>query len=431
MDNQFHNQTSRLGAPSGHEKDAAPYPSASLSRSRPYVTEFSMSDRTSLLMIDAKPRRISYASSLGRTLLGWASRHLQFLLTVMLPTTLVALYLLLIATPQYISEAHFVVHGPTSQQSFSLANLLQSSGSSGSEDTYVVQDYMQSRDAAEILVKNDELLNIFNRPEADFFARYTTFFRKNDFEHFYTYYKRHIYAELDSTTEISTLEVRTFRAKDSQHIARALLDASEALVNEMNRRQRANTIQSAVQEVDISEQRLRNINTQLAAYRNKTSMLDPLLQSTPMLGSITTLQNLLTGARMQLSQLKLSVPSSPLIVVYERQISILEDQISHSESQITGPDTSLVPKITGYDDLVLQRALEERILAGATEALETAKAQANRQMIYVDEVAQPNTPDWPAYPRNMVVLVIVFFSFLGIHVMARLLMAGAREHSLQ
>ncbi|KAB8123961.1 capsule biosynthesis protein [Komagataeibacter medellinensis] len=364
----------------------------------------------------------------------WFFRHWPFMLWVVLPTFLTALYLTLVATPQYISEAHFVVRGRSGQSSISLSSILQSSGGGGgatSENTYVVQDYMQSRDAAALLIKQDGLLDIYARSEADFIARFPFFMFKNDFEHFYNYYKRHVLVEQDTETDISILKVRSFRAADSRKIARALLDASENLVNDINRRQRENLIHATSREVQEAENKLRDINQKLAEYRNTIAQIDPLRQSVPMVSFVTSLQNMLTSTNMQLNQLRASAPGSPLIAAYERQAAILADQIRKSGSQITGSDQSLVPKITGYDDLMIQRELEQRILASNVASLEVAKQQANQQMIYVDEIAQPNEPDWPEYPRNIVVLFIVFMSFFILYIMVRLLIESAREKNLE
>ncbi|MCF3635661.1 capsule biosynthesis protein [Komagataeibacter intermedius] len=352
---------------------------------------------------------------------------------VVLPTGLVFLYLTLIATPQYISEAHFVVRGRSGQSGISLSNILQSSGGSGatSENTYVVQDYMQSRDAAELLVKQNNLLDVYRRPEADFVARYPMFGLPQDFEHFYKYYKRHVLVEQDSETNISILTVRTFRADDSQKIARALLDAGENLVNDINRRQRENLIHATLMEVQASEAKLRDINQKLAEYRNVIALIDPMRQSVPMISFVTTLQNMLTTTNMQLGQLRKSAPNSPLIAAYQRQADILTEQIKKSGGEITGSNDSLVPKITGYEDLMVQREIQQRILVSNVASLEAAKQQANQQMVYVDEVAQPNAADWPEYPRNILVLVITFFSTLGLYIMGRLLVAGAQERNIR
>lgn len=378
--------------------------------------------------------RYQEASLLAR-ILNWFREHIYFVAFVLGPTVITFLYLTLIATPQYISEAHFVVRGHSSQSGISLTSILQSSSGGGSgatsENTYVVQDYMQSRDAAELLIKKNQLLDVYSRPEADFVARYPFFLGSKNFEHFYLYYKRHVLVEQDSETNISILTVRTFRAEDSQKIARALLDAGENLVNEINRRQRENLIRATQAEVQAAEAKLRDINQKLAEYRNVVALIDPLRQAVPMAGFVTSLQNMLTSTQMQLDQLRQSAPNSPLIAAYQHQADVLSDQIKKSGNEITGSDTSLVPKITGYEDLMVQREIQQKILLSNVASLEGAKQQANQQMIYVDEVAQPNAADWPEYPRNIIVLVIVFFSCLGLFVMARLLIAGAQERHLR
>lgn len=375
----------------------------------------------------------SFLVRLGNRLRNVVMNHTPFMIFVVLPTSLVFLYLTLIATPQYVSEAHFVVRGRSGQSGISLSSILQSSGGSGatSENTYVVEDYMQSRDAAELLIKQNNLLDIYKRPEADFFARYPMFGMPQDFEHFYLYYKRHVLVEQDSETNISILTVRTFRAEDSQKIARALLDAGENLVNEINRRQRENLIHATSLEMQASETKLRDINQKLAEYRNVVALIDPMRQSVPMINFVTTLQNMLTTTNMQLGQLRQSAPNSPLIAAYQRQADILSEQIKKSGGEITGSNNSLVPKITGYDDLMVQREIQQRILASNVASLEAAKQQADQQMIYVDEVAQPNAADWPEYPRNIIVLIITICSTLGLYVMGRLLIAGAEERNLR
>lgn len=372
--------------------------------------------------------------SLLTKILNWFRGHIYFVIFVLGPTFITLLYLSLIATPQYISEAHFVVRGHSAQSGISLSSILQSSSggsSSTSENTYVVQDYMQSRDAAELLIKKNKLLDVYSRPEADFLARYPFFLFQRNFEHFYNYYKRHVLVEQDSETNISILTVRTFRAEDSQKIARALLDAGENLVNDINQRQRENLIRATSAEVKTAESKLRDLNQKLAEYRNVVALIDPMRQSGPMVGFVTSLQNMLTSTQMQLNQLREAAPNSPLISAYQHQADVLSEQIKKSGSEITGSDTSLVPKITGYEDLMVQRDIQQRILLSNVASLEGAKQQANQQMIYVDEVAQPNAADWPEYPRNIVVLVIVFFSCLGLFVMGRLLIAGAQERHLR
>lgn len=70
----------------------------------------------------------SFLTRVGNWFRNLIQNHLPFMIFVVLPTGLVFLYLTLIATPQYISEAHFVVRGRSGQSGISLSNILQSSG---------------------------------------------------------------------------------------------------------------------------------------------------------------------------------------------------------------------------------------------------------------------------------------------------------------
>ncbi len=356
---------------------------------------------------------------------------MPFLLFVMLPTLLAGIYYFGIAAPQYVSEAHFVVRGQGSQPSGMLSSLLLSGGGgSASEDTYAVEDYVMSRDAAQEMLRTQSLKTVFDRPEGDRLARFPNPFGRNTFEHFFHYYQNHVTAELDSTTSISTLTVRTFRAADSQRIAVALLASGERLVNRMNARQRENMISSAAREVDEAEDRLRGVAAQMADYRNREALLDPLKQSVPMMKDISDLQTMLTTTQVQIAQLRTSAPNSPLIPVYERRTAALKQQIVQSARGITGSDQSLVPKITVYDDLTIQRDLAEKQLTAAAAALGTAKAQADRQALWLEQITAPNLADYPVYPRSAVSVLVVFASLLGLYLIARLVISGAREHKI-
>ncbi len=358
--------------------------------------------------------------------------HLPFLLVVMLPTLLAAIYFFAVASPQYVSEAQFVVRGQNNQSPGMLSSLLQTAGGGGSatEDTYVVQNYMMSRDAAKYLIRTQDLRAVFDRPGADLLARFPNPFHGRTFEHFFRHYQSQVAAELDSTTGISTLTVRTFRPDDSQRVAGALLGAAEQLVNRMNERQRENMISSSEHEVADAERALRDVSARIGAYRNREALLDPMKQSAPILKDIDDLQTMLSTTQVQIAQLRASAPNSPLLPVYERRVQALRAQIALTGTTVTGSDQSLVPKITAYDDLTIQRELLEKQLETSTAALETAKVQADRQQLFLDPVVQPNEPDYAAYPRGIVSTLVVFVSVLGLYLMGRLLIAGAREHRI-
>lgn len=363
------------------------------------------------------------------------SRGWVFFTVVVLPTLIMAFYLLFIAAPQYVSETHFLVRGKSMNSSAlgGMSSLLEG-GHGGSQDTYAVQDYMISRDALRMLVQQVNIKAIFNRPYADFYAKFPSFFTRNDFESFYNFYQNHIKAQLDAETGISHLTVRSFSAEDSQHIAQALLSAGERLVNEMNDRQRYNTLHAAQIELIDTLKELHDTEMKLASYRYTNEIIDPMKQAIPMMGTELSLETTLSMIEAEKKQLDITTPSSPLRKVYEQRIASIKAQMQKAQSHITGKGMgtpSLIPKLLGYDELTIRKAIIEKKIVAETNALEMAKAQADRQMLYVTVVAQPNLPDYPVYPRNIVFLLITFFTALGIYITGKLLVSGAREHALQ
>lgn len=360
-------------------------------------------------------------------------RHWVFLLVVVLPTFLMAIYLWAIAAPQYISETHFLVRGKSQGLSGmgGLASLLESTHG-GTQDTYAVQDYIISRDAMQMLVHKEGLLNVFNPPHADFWARFPSLFTRKDSESFYQYYRNHIKAQIDAETGISHLTVRAFSPEDAQRIAQRLLVAGEQLVNEMNERQRHNMLATAQQELNETFRELHNAELQLASYRYTNEIIDPVRQATPMVGAAISLETTLSMIEAEKAQLDRTAPGSPLRQVYEQRIKSIKSQLGRAQSHITGHQgLSLVPKLLGYEELEVQKKLLEKRIAIETSAVEIAKGEVDRQMMYITVVAQPSLPDYPEYPRNTIFLLITFFTALGVYVTGALLVSGAREHNLQ
>lgn len=355
-------------------------------------------------------------------------RNAPFLLLVLLPTLVTAGYLYLVASDQYVSEARFVVRGPSQQAPGPLSTLLQSAGVSRAQDeTYAVQDYMLSRDALTELVNQNAVRDVFARPEADALSRFPSPIGGETFEHLFKYYLKHVDVQMDTTSGVSELTVKAFRAADSQAVAAALLAAGERLVNRMNERERENTLKDARGEVRLAEDRLQAVSARIADFRNKQSLLDPNKQSVPMLQAIANLQSKLTSVKLELSQL---APNSPLIGGTRQRALAIEAQIDDAKTKITGDDSSLVPKIREFDMLSLERDFADKQLASATTSLESARVNAIRQELYLEAIVQPNAADYAAFPRRGATLAVVFASLFGLYVTGTLLLAGAREHKL-
>ena len=350
-------------------------------------------------------------------------------LCVGLPTVLATVFLFGFAADQYVSEAKFVVRGAAGGQPSLLSGLLSTSGlSRAQDDTFAVQDYILSRDALEELNRKIAVREVFNRPEADLLSRFPMPFFPDTFEHLYKHYLGKVEIAFDSTTGVTQLIVRAYRAEDAAKMAGALLAGGEQLVNRMNERQRQNTMRDARREVSDAEARVQKVAADLATYRTRAELLDPNKQSVSMLQGIADMTTRMTVSKTQLGELQRSSPNSPLIESLKRRVVVMQGQIDEARAKITGSGNSMVPQITEFDALTLQREFADRQLSSAIAFLDTARLTADRQQLYLDQIVKPNVADWAAYPKRLIDIAVVFATCFGIYTIAKLLLAGAREH---
>lgn len=359
------------------------------------------------------------------------SLNIWFWAIVGLPTLLAGVYFFGIASDLYVSEVKFVVRGPSKSAVSALSAMLSSTaGPAVSEDTFAVHDYLMSRDAVRRLEREDDLRALLSRPEGDFISRFPGFrFWRRDFEALYDAYSRFVSVEVDSTSGVSTLQVKAYRPEDAQRMATALMLFSEQLVNALNERARHDALAAFQREVDTTEARIAKIQDELTVYRVKQNMLDPKSASAGPLELVGQMNAQLATAKGRLAEIAKDSPHSPQIRLYKTRIASLERLIAEERSKITGDSNSVATAAGEYERLDVQKLLAEKQLASAFTSLEAARLEAQRQQLYLETIAQPNVADYPLYPKRFIAFATVLVSCLLAYGIAWLLIASVREHA--
>jgi len=357
---------------------------------------------------------------------------LGFLLIVVLPTLLSGIYYFGIAADQFVSEARFVVRSSTrSAPSGGLGSFLTNVGISRSQDdTFPVNDFIMSRDAAKLLVDNQQLRSILSRPEADLVARFPNFYTRDTFEDLFKRYKDLVTVTLDSSSGISALSVKSFRARDSLMVATALLTDAEALVNRMNARARHDAITVAQSEVDRAEKRVSDVQAALTKFRTVQNTLDPTKASTGLLEMIGRLSQESASSKAQLSELLRTSPQSPQIPGLRNRVGALDRQIAEEQRKIVGDNSSIATSLGDYERLLLSREFADKSLSSAIGSLEAARVEAQRQQLYLEHVVEPNLADAALYPKRYNGTAVVLLTCLLVYSIGWLLLAGVREHTV-
>lgn len=352
-----------------------------------------------------------------------------FLGTVVVPTVLATAYFSFIASDIYVSESRFVVRSPQRQsQSGSLSALLQGTGfSRAQDDTYPVIDYIESRDALKELNRGNYILDAYGN-RGDLLSRFLRQF-DDSFESLWKYYNKRVVAvEFDTTSAITTLQVRSFTSQDAVKINESLLELSEHLINRMNERAAKDMVQFARAEVDAAAVKAKDAAAALAAYRKSNTVFDPDRQSALQLQQVTALQAQLFSAQTQLSQLQAIAPQNPQIPVLKANIAAVEKQIQEATGGVTGAKGSLSDKATSYTRLQLDSQFADKQLASAMAALENARAEAQRKQLYLERLVQPNQPDVAIEPKRLKRIFEVFALGMIAWGVLSLLVTGVREH---
>ncbi|OXI48074.1 hypothetical protein [Burkholderia aenigmatica] len=352
-----------------------------------------------------------------------------FALTVLAPTIITTVYYGFVASDIYVSEARFVVRSAQQRPQMSVVGaILSGTGFSRTEDnTYPVIDYIQSRDALKELNHNNYISEKYSK-RGDFISRFHTSI-DDSFEALWRYYGKHIInISTDSTSGITTLQVRSYDAQDAAAINTSLLKLSEKLINRMNTRAANDTVDFARHEVENAALKAKAAAAALAAYRNNHAIFDPDRQSALRLQQITTMQAQLFSMQTQLTQLETITPQNPQIPALKASIASLQKQIDNTSGGVAGKQDSLSQKATDYERLQLDSQFADKQLASAMAALENSRAEAERKQLYLEELVQPNTPDTAIEPKRLRGIATVFALGLICWGALSLLIASVREH---
>ena len=353
-----------------------------------------------------------------------------FLLVVVLPVLAAFVYYGFLASDVYVSESKFVVRSPDKPATSGLGIILQSAGfSSGTDEVYAAQSFADSRDALRAINRGDAFERAYTRPEVFVLDRFAPLGVEKSFEDLYKYFQSKIQLKNDATTSITTLTVRAYNPRDAWRFNRELLELSEQTVNRLNERGRLDLVRYGSNEVVKAKGQAQAAAAALAAYRNRSGVVDPEKQADAQMQMVSKLQDGLIESKTELAQLLRYTPRNPRIPVVRTQIATIQREIDIELGKVTGNRRSLAHSAIQYQRLQLENEFASKQLAGALASLEQARNEAQRKQAYVERIVEPNVPDAPMEPRRTRgILATLALSLLAYGIL-RMLLAGVREHA--
>ncbi len=345
---------------------------------------------------------------------------LSLVVVVLLPTLAVSLYLFAFATDQYVAETRFAVRSAEAPSgSDGVAgdaggvggggmSLLSGGPNLAGEDAGIIASYIHSRAAIEDVSRQVDVRAIFQRPEADFWARLPS---NATAEELTKYWNSMIGVYVETSSGIVQVSASAFRSQDALDLTKAILAASEKLANSLNLKMQADQTRLAEDEVRRSEGGVRFALADLTSFRNAQHLIDPVdsAKSTGELLLQLMGDKIETEGKLYVMQ-RAQGANAPGITGIKARLDSINTHVLELQNQMAGDkqtSKNMAATMARFEELELKKLFSEKMFEFARQGLERARLASIRQSIYLAVFVQPTLPQDFSYPERYVDLFFV------------------------
>ncbi len=362
-----------------------------------------------------------------------------FLLLVIAPVTLSGIYYYQYASPQYVTETHYIIRGTEKNSSDMLGMLTGMPGLSASAgESLIAKDYILSRQFLSQAKQNLDIKALFSNDNIDWWASLRPDLisyllnpnEKVSEEDILDYWKNNIIViNYDSNSGISTLEVTAFKPEDAVKIAQEILRQTLKFINNLSNNSRSDTLRLANTELQAAKLALGNIRKKIAKYGDKEQIVIPQQRILADQGIITELRTQLATSEANLTRLNSFLqPSSPEVRAARVKISSLKRQIRKQQARSRGKRKTVTRVIQKTNTFKSELQFAEQVYLAALGSYRAARLESDRKQQYLDVIVQPQLPDESLKPEKLMSILSVFFSCFMLWGIVSLLFATVKDH---
>ncbi len=353
-----------------------------------------------------------------------ARRHVlllaSFVAMVLLPMGISAGYLWTRAVDQYASYVGFSVRTEEIGSAIELLGGVTELSGSSSSDTDILYKFLQGQELVANIDAELDLREMWSRadPAVDPIFAYEA---PGTIEDLVAHWERKVAIYYDSGSGLLDLRVLAFAPRDAQAIAEAIFDKSSAMINELSTLAREDAIRYARDELDQAVVRLREARVALNAFRNRTQIVDPTIDTQSQMGLLTNLEAQLADALIEVDLLRETTRSGdPRITQGELRVEVIERRIDEERRKMglgggSSDERSVFADLVGeYETLAVDLEFAQQSYVAALAAFDAARNEARRQSRYLAAHIRPTLAERAEYPeRGFLLGLITLFSFLA------------------
>lgn len=331
------------------------------------------------------------------------------LVFIFAPTILYALYLLVIAPPQYHAEGSFALRGAQAAAGDALSALGIVAPTSNVADTKVVETYIRSDAMVAALRARYGFNQAYDKISLD-----PTAYLSPDAS--LRTARRYWRSKVDVVTEPAsagaTVRVSAYTPEDAQRLARGVLQLSEELVNSLPERAINDLIAAADQEIARKRQAYEQTRDRLTDYQARQfSGLDASTPAQQAIGLVGNIEAQLAQKRAELATARETYqPGAPQLTGVQREIVALEAERDRAiQRALQAPGERAASGEIEAQSLLVDYQSAQAEYQAALRAADSARRQQIIDRKYVVSYIPPQRPEasdwWPRLANILAVLI--------------------------
>jgi len=350
---------------------------------------------------------------------GPRKRHMllvfSFILLVLLPVGVVYTYLWYWANDQYASKVGFTIRSEEARTAMDLLGGITNISSSASADSRILYEYIQSQQLVRIIDKKVDLRKIYSKVKNDPVYSFDT---TGTIEDLTDYWLKMVKIYHNSGAGFIELRVLAFDPEDANRIAAEIVKQCSIKINQLSAISRNDATSYARAELRIAVARLKDAREAVTKYRNKYQIVDPSGESQSKLGVLSSLQQKLSEAYIELDLLTSTTgEADPRVKQATLKVDVIKERIQ-SEREKTGLATKNNPNgfsavLAEFEGLTVDLEYAQQSYLSALTTLDTAQANAARKSRYLASYIEPTLAEKSEYPKRLLnVSLVGLFAFL-------------------
>lgn len=353
---------------------------------------------------------------------------IKLLFFVGLPTAYFGNYYFNVATPMYETKSEFVIQKAESASGGGLGGLFAGTGFGASKDSITVQGYLTSREAMQRLSEEHGFLDHFRQDWLDDRQRLA---EDSSQEDAYKLYKDRVTVGFDSSEGIIRMGVVAATPEASEEFSKALVAYAEERVDQLTRPLRLDQMQGAQSSYNTAEANMITAQERVLALQEKRGVLNTETEVQSQMQIINSLELELEKKRLDLAEvLENARPNESRANLMRAEITRMQNRVDVLRSAFTKSSEGVESLARISAELRMAEtdlATRQMLMQESLQQLETARIEANRQVLYLSLGVSPVAPDEPTFPRAFENTVLAFVIFGGIYILISLTVSILRE----